>query len=133
MFPFLCTKNMPISVWVYILSAHGVLRVYTIRKWAAHVCRKSLWIPATISWRFFAHFRTRRHAASVGLVHAHMNVSAGLSEACPTPSLVSRMFPCCKIWHNITVVPAPATGYRGQRYDCSCTHAFLLWDAWMLQ
>ena len=30
------------------------------------------------------------------------------------------------------LVPAPATGHRGQRYDGSCTHASLFWDACML-
>ena len=49
MFPFLRTKNKPISVCIYICSANGILRVFTILKGAAHACRKNLRIPATIS------------------------------------------------------------------------------------
>ena len=91
------------SLWrISNSSAHGVLRVCMTRKWALHACRKNLLAPATISWRLFAHFCTRRHAASVGLQHAHMNVSVGLSDACTTLYLLARMFPCCKSRRDIS-------------------------------
>ena len=99
MLPFPCMKNAPINVCLYTRSAHGVLHVYTIRKWAAraHACRKNLWTPATISLWLFAHFFTRKHAASVGLRHACMNVSTYT-----TLSLLLCMFPCCKSRRNIS-------------------------------
>ena len=97
--PFPCTKNTPISVCVYIRSAH---RAFCVRKRAAYACRKNLWIPASISWWLLAHSCTWKHAASMGLRHARMNVSAGLSDACSTPSLLLRMFPCCKSRRNIS-------------------------------
>ena len=46
-------------------------------------------------------FRTQKRAASVGLRHTCMNMSAGLRDACITPSLLLRMFPCCKSRQNI--------------------------------
>ena len=58
------------------------------RKRAAYAYRKNLWI--------------RQHAASVGLVHARMNVSAGLSDANTTLSPLARLFPCCVIRKNIS-------------------------------
>ena len=102
MWAFPCSKNMPISVCVYISSPHGVFRVYTIRKCTAYAYCINLWTLATISWRLFAPFRTRKHAASVCLWHAHMNISTGLSDAYTTLSLLSHMFQCCKSWHNIS-------------------------------
>ena len=103
---------------VYVVhNAHGVLRIYTIWKRAAHVCRKNLWIPASISWRLFAHFRTQKLAASVGLRHSGMNVSAGLSDTCTTHSLLLRMFPVKKAGRIL--VPDPATVHCGRRCDCA--------------
>ena len=48
-----------------------VVKTFECRQQSADVC--------------FAHFRTRKHAAFVGLRHARMNVSAGLSDAYATP------------------------------------------------
>ena len=63
----------------------------------------------------FAPCRTRKRAASVGLQHTRMNVSAGLSDACATPSFLLRMFPCG------ILVPDPATLHRGWCcWDCAC-------------
>ena len=65
----------------------------------------------------------------MSLVHACMNVSAGLNNAHATP------FPSFVLYikaGRIILVPAPATGHRGQRYDRSRTHASLLWEARML-
>ena len=128
-----CKTRMRVTISVYEKyanqclrkhSAHGVLCVYKKRKRAVHACRKNLWIPASISWRLFAHFGTRKHAASVGLIHARMNASAGLSDAYITLSLLSRMFPCCK--SRAILVPAPATGHRGQCYHCRRTFNFVV-------
>ena len=71
-------------------------------------------------------FRTRKHAASVGLRHARMIVSAGLSD-----SYATLLFPfsrtCFRVVKAVGIlIPDPATG-RGQRYDrthpYSGTHA----------
>ena len=53
--------------------------------------------------------RTRKHAAYVGLRHAHIKASAGLRHAYATLSLLSRRV--------VNVVLDPATVYCGQRYD----------------
>ena len=127
MLPIPCTKNTPISVCVYIYSAHSVLRVYYIQKKAAHACCKNLRTPATISRRLFAHFCSWKHSASMGLQHAGMNVSAGLSLLFPFSCECFRVVKAGQI-----LVPAPATGHRGQCYDHSHTHASLLRDACML-
>ena len=77
------------------------------------------------------HFRTRKHAASEGLIHARINVSAGLSEHTLYSLPFSRV--CFRVVKaGAILVPAPATGHHGQRYDRSRTHASLLWDACML-
>ena len=41
------------------------------------------------------HFPTRKHAASVGLRLARMNVSSGLSDTYATPSVLLHLFLCC--------------------------------------
>ena len=110
---FPCTKIALISVSVYTCSADGVLRVYTIRKWAAHACRKNLWTPATISWWLFAHFRSRKRAASMGLRHACMNVSAGLNDAPATPFPYLAHVSVLYIKAGRIFVPALATGHHG--------------------
>ena len=88
--------------YIRYVNTHGVLRVCMTRKLAVHACRKNLSTLATISWWLFAHFCTRKRAASVGLRHARMNVSDGLCDACTTLSLLSRMFLCCKSRLNIS-------------------------------
>ena len=94
-------KKTPISVCVYVPSAHSVLRVFMIRK-RAYAYLKNLLTPVTISWQLFAHFYIRKHAASMGLGFARMNMSAGLSDAYATPSLLLPMFPYCESWQNIS-------------------------------
>ena len=82
---FPCTKNTPITVCVYTWSLHSFLHFSMTRKQAVFAYRKNLWI--------------QQHSASAGLVlysvHACMNVSAGLSDASATLSLLARLFPCC--------------------------------------
>ena len=90
------------SVVVYIRIAHGVFHVCMTWKWAPHACRKNLWMTAKIIWWLFAHFRSQKRAASVGLRHACINVSMGISNTYTTLSLLSRMFSCCKSWPNIS-------------------------------
>ena len=123
---------------MYIYLAHTAFSVSTSIQydteagWAAYAYRTNLWMPATISWWLFANFHTQKHAASVGLRHACMNVSAGLSEAYATPSLL--------LWRAcIPVVKAgwmfildPATEHCGQRCDRNRMHAFLFREACML-
>ena len=85
--------RVPVSVYenyanhclrtVYTYSARSILRVCMTRKQAAYAYRINLSL--------------RQHAASVGLIHARMNVSAGLSDANSTLSFLTRMFPCCII------------------------------------
>ena len=55
---------------IYTRSAHSVLRVCMTRKQAVYAYHKNLWI--------------RQHSASVGFIHARMNISAGLSDASTT-------------------------------------------------
>ena len=109
----LCKTRMHATVSVYEKYANQRLRIYVghmsfcmFMRYAselrnAHACRKNLWTPATISWWLFAHFCTRKRAASVGLRHICMNVSVGLSDTYTTLSLLSRMFLCCKSQLNI--------------------------------
>ena len=52
--------NQCLRICLYIRSTLGVLRVFMTPKWAAHACRKNLWMPATINWWLFAHFRSRK-------------------------------------------------------------------------
>ena len=85
---FPCTKNAPIPVCVYSSSACSVLRVCMTWKRAVYAYCKNLCI--------------RQHAASVGFVHARMNVSAGLSDANATLSLLARLFLCCVRRKNIS-------------------------------
>ena len=40
-------------------------------------------------------FEYRQHTASVGLTHARINISTGLSDANATLSLLAQLFPCC--------------------------------------
>ena len=47
-------------------------------------------------------FKYRQHAASVGLIHARMNFSEGLSDANTTLSLLVHLFPCCEGRRNIS-------------------------------
>ena len=54
-------------------------------------------------------FSTRKHAAFVGLRHAHIEASAGIRHAYATLSLLS-----CRV---VNVVLDPATVYCGQRYN----------------
>ena len=81
------------SVFAYIYLAHTAFCVsiwwgsYLRNEYAYHTNPS---MPATISWWLFAHFRTRKHAASMGLRHARMNISAGLSNAYATPSILSH-------------------------------------------
>ena len=120
-------KNTPIGVCVYIRSAHDVLHVCMTWKWATHVCSKNLWTPATISWRLFAHFHSRKRVACKGLQHARMNISAG-----PWRTRYSLAFSCACfriVKAGRILVPAPASEHRGQGYDRSHTHASLLRDA----
>ena len=122
---------MPITVCVYTRSVHSVLCVCMTRKRAVYVHRKNLLIPATISWRLFAHFCIRKHAASVALIHAHTNASAGLSDASTTLSLLSRVFPCCKSRPNISSSSCYWAPWAALR-SYSRTQASLLQDACML-
>ena len=93
-----CKTRMRVSVSVYEKYANhcfrrSVLTVCMTWKWAVYAIRKNLW-----SWK---------HAASMGLWHASMHVSAGLSDAYATLSLLARLFLCCG--------PDPATETCGQR------------------
>ena len=83
-------------------TLHSVLRACMTRKRAAYAYGTNLWIPATISWRLFAHFCTRKHAASMGLRHASMNVSAGLSDAYATSFFFLRLFLCSVGRQNVS-------------------------------
>ena len=82
-------KNTLISVGVYEHTAHSVLCVCMTQKWAAYACRTNLWMPATISWRLFAH------------LHTLMNISEGLSNAYAALSLLARLL-CCKSLRDIS-------------------------------
>ena len=44
-------------------SENSVLLVYMTQKRAPYAYHTNLWMPATISWQLFAHFRTRKYAA----------------------------------------------------------------------
>ena len=88
--------------YTYTHCAHGVLRVLVRRKGAGYACHKNLSAPATIIGWLFVHFLTRKHTASVGIRHAYLNISVGLSDAYTTPSLLLCMFPCCKSRQNIS-------------------------------
>ena len=68
----------------------------------------------------------------MGLIHAGMNTSAGLSDAYTSLSLLSRVFLCCKLKASAILVLSSATGHRRQRYDRSRIHSSLLRDACML-
>ena len=64
-----------------------------------------------------------KHAASMGLRHARMNISAGLSYTCTIPSLLSR------VKAGGILGPDPATVHCGQRCDRASlaeTHACML-------
>ena len=78
--------------YTYVHNACSILRVCMTSKQAAYAYRKRLWTPATFSWQLFVHFRTRKPAASVGLRHARLNVSVGLSDAYATLSFLLRLF-----------------------------------------
>ena len=97
-------KYAKIRVCIYIHSANSIaiLLVWMTWKRAAYVCRTNLWRPTTISWQLLAYFCIRKHAASVGLRHARMNVSAGPSDAYASLSLLVRLFTCCKSQRNIS-------------------------------
>ena len=100
LFPSMKKKRQ--SVFAYMYLAHTA---FCVSLWYGSVhmhILKNLWMPVTISWQLFAHFYLRKHAASVGLGFAQMNVSAGLSDAYATPSLLLPMFPCCESWQNIS-------------------------------
>ena len=86
--------------------AHTAFCVYTETGSVCVSYCRNLWMTATISGRLLAHFRRRKHAASVSLRHECMNVSAGLSDAYTTLSLLSRLFPCCKSRWNISATIA---------------------------
>ena len=102
---------------MYVVRTAFCMYICMTRKRAAYANRTNLQMPATISWWFFVHFRTRKHAASLGLRQAHMNVSAGLSDAYAiyTLSLLPRLFPYCKSRRNIS--SRSCHGHRGRCYD----------------
>ena len=95
-----CKTRMRITVSVYEKYANHCLRIYSTRsvcsvlhvcmtrKGAAYAYRTNLWL--------------RQHTASVGLVYARMNVSAGLSDANTTLSPRVRLFPHCSRRRNIS-------------------------------
>ena len=102
-----------------VRSTCSVLRVCMTRKQTVYAYRKNLWMPATISWRLFAHFRTWKHAASVGLRHASMNVSVGLCIAYTTLSLLVCLFPCWKSRRNISSRSCHWAPWAALLYDSS--------------
>ena len=114
---FPCWKIRQQTVCVCVRNAHSIFHLCVRRKWATYAYRTNLCIPATISWRLVAHFHTRKHAAAayVGLRHACMHVSAGLSDAYTTLSLWCACFRVVKAGEIL--VPDPATGHCGQCYD----------------
>ena len=69
-----------------------------------YACHKNLSTMAIISWRLFTHFCTRKRAAPLGLIHACLNVSAGLCAACAftTLYLLASMFLWSKSQLNIS-------------------------------
>ena len=73
------------------------------------------WKRAAYAYR--KNLSLQQHAASVGLVHACMNVSAGLSDANTTLSFWCACFRAVLEGLGI-LVPDPATVQYGQRYDC---------------
>ena len=114
---FPCWKIRQQTVCVCVRNAHSIFHLCVRQKWATYAYRTNLWMPATISWRLVAHFHTRKHAAAayVGLRHACMHVSAGLSDAYTTLSLWCACFRVVKAGEIL--VPDPATGHCGQCYD----------------
>ena len=110
---------MPITVCLHIRSAHSILLVWERRKRAAYANRTILWMMATISWRLFEHFPTQKHAASLDLRQADMNVSTSLRDAyalCNSSILWRACFRVLKAgW--ITVVPDPTNEHCGHRCD----------------
>ena len=64
---------------------------------------------------YYKNLSLRQHAASMGLIHACMNVSAGRSDANFTLSLLARLFRVM-LDGGVILVPDPATVQCGQRY-----------------
>ena len=84
-----CKTRMRVPVSVYENYANHCLRIYSYTRSARSILRVCM-------TRNKLRMRTlRKHAASLGLIHARMNASAGLSDANSTLSFLARLFPCC--------------------------------------
>ena len=118
MLTFPCTKNTPISVYC-INIAHTAFCMFIQYGRELHNVRMLVIVIKT-----FEHRQQSADDCLHILVHENMHYLL--------PSLLSRMFPYCTVKAGARLVPAPATGHRGQRYQRSCTHASLLRDACML-
>ena len=124
------------SLFAYMYVAHTAFCVYVWHGNGLHMCTSivqntNLWMLATISWRFFAHFCTRKHAAYVDLAHTCKCFSAGISDAYATPSLLTRLFPCCKGRRNI-YFRSCHSGTVGSATIVTDTHTSLFRHACML-
>ena len=137
MLAFPCTKNMPITVCVYILSAHSVFRVYEYTVWYGSglgcVCisyeplnagNNQLMIVCEFSYTKTCSFRrsqTRMHECFCGSKWSIRN---------SFPSSLTCLYPRCK--SRLNVILDPATEHCRQRCDRNRMHAFLFREACML-
>ena len=87
-----CKTRMRVPISVYENYANHCLRIYTQRT-QHFACMYDTETCCICVYR--KNLSLRQYAASVGLIHASMNVSAGLSDANSTLSFLTRVFPCC--------------------------------------
>ena len=124
-------KNTPISICLYVSSAHGVLRVCMTRKQAVSVCMR---VVQTFECRpqsaddcscIFIHGNMQ--LSRVSDKYICMNVSEGLSDAYASLSLLVHLFLCSKSGRNIS-----SRSCQGALWTALRSHTSLFRHACML-